>query len=324
MGLAADSPTLRDDSLFLVASITKPIVAAGVMLLVEQGQVSLDTRVEKLIPEFARNGVHQTTLRHLLTHTSGLPDQLPENAELRASRAPLSRFVAGACRVDLSFAPGKGVQYQSTGYALLGEVIERVSGRSCAAFLRDEVFAPLQMRDTELGAPQSWFAGTPPVIDRVPEIHVPPDQYLSTWGWNSEYWRRLGAPWGGVLSTTADIARFAWCWLNAGRGPRGSVWSPATIAASSRNQLHAFAELPEAERRTRGWGFGWRLSWPGHSACLGDLLSPEAYGHWGATGTVLWIDPTLDLFAVVLTTEPAACHNGVLTRLSNLIAAAVE
>src|SRR5258708_35439618 len=138
--LAADSPPVRDDAIFLIASITKPIVATGALLLAERGLVALDDRVEEYVPGFGREAKHAVTIRHLLTHTSGLPDMLPNNFELRAAHALLSEFVAGACASKLDFLPGRSVQYQSMGFAMLGEIIARGSGRTCAQCLDDEIF----------------------------------------------------------------------------------------------------------------------------------------------------------------------------------------
>ena len=95
------------------------------------------------IPEFGKNGKTAVRIRHLLTHTSGLPDMLPDNVELRKNHSPLSAFVEGTCEVELDFPAGRGVRYQSMGFAILGEIIQRVSGVSCADFVRREIFEPL-------------------------------------------------------------------------------------------------------------------------------------------------------------------------------------
>jgi CubicO group peptidase (beta-lactamase class C family) len=371
--LAADSPPLREDAIFLIASITKPIVATAVLMLVERGQLALGDRVCDVIPEFGGAGRYGITVRHLLTHTSGLPDMLPNNVELRAANAPLSAFVAGTCGVEPDFAPGRGVQYQSMGFALLGEIVFRVTGTPCRDFLRGEIFTPLNMNDTELGAPDSWFEGATPTAERIAEIRLVPKLQLgnehdpaSNWHWNSRYWRSLGAPWGGLLTTPADLARFARMLLNDGevesresrdesqneggkRLPEGGkrivahtthhsraptagwstthhspqrILSPAAVSAATRNQLDAMRDVPEVDRRCRPWGLGWRLNWPDHSANFGDLLGPRTYGHWGATGTVMWIDPDADLFAIILSTQPQEPDGRLLSRLSNCIAAA--
>jgi CubicO group peptidase (beta-lactamase class C family) len=322
--LSADSPPVRQDAIFLIASITKPIVAMGVLILAERGLLALDDRVEEYVPEFGREGKHAVTIRHLLTHTSGLPDMLPQNRELRAANAPLSAFVEGTCRSPVDFPPGRGVQYQSMGFAMLGEIILRVSRKTCAQFLRDEIFQPLEMHDTALGAPADWFEGADSKIGRIAHVRVPPDQEQeTTWNWNSPYWRQLGVPWGGLLTTPADLARFAQMLLQQGRWDNLQILSPAAVRAATRNQLEAMREVPADDRRCRPWGLGWRLNWAAHSANFGDFLGPNTYGHWGATGTVMWIDPDLDAFAILLTTQPQEPHGSFLSRATNAIVAAL-
>ena len=321
-----DSSPLRDDAIFLIASITKPIVCMGVLLLVERGQLSLLDRVVDFIPEFGRHGKYGTEIRHLLTHTSGLPDMLPDNVELRKMHSTLARFVERTCDVTPSFPPGRGVQYQSMGIAVLGELITRITGKSCAKFLKDEFFTPLEMFDTELGAPDQWYEGSSPIIDRVPEAVLMEDQVGGTdWTWNSPYWRQLGAPWGGLLTTSQDLARYAQFMLRHGATANGiQLISPATIAAATRNQLECMRDIPEFERRCRPWGLGWRLDWPSHSSNFGDLLGPRTYGHWGATGTMLWFDPDAGIFTLILTNKPQDHSGKLICRLSNSVTAAWE
>ncbi len=323
VGMGDQGVRIRDDAIFLIASITKPIVGLGVLRLVEQGRLCLDERVEAHIPEFSRIGKHAVTLRNLLTHTSGLPDMLPNNRELRVANSPLSAFVAGACEVPLDFPPGRGVQYQSMGFALLGELIARVTGKTCAQFLQDEFFGPLKMMDTALGAPNSWFEGKSPKVERMADVRIPEDQVLeTTWNWNSRYWRQLGVPWGGLLTTPADLGRLSQMLLQGGVLDGVRVLSPVTIAAATRNQLDGMREVPEEDRRCRPWGLGWRLNWPAHSANFGEFLSPRAYGHWGATGTSLWIDPERNAFGVFLTTQPQEPQGNYLARAANAMLSA--
>ncbi len=127
---------------------------------------------------------------------------------------------------------------------------------------------------------------------------------------------------GGLLTTPADLARFAQMMLNQGTFENTRLLSPASIRTATRNQLQAMRGVPEEDRRVKPWGLGWRLHWPVHSANFGDLLGPNTYGHWGATGTVMWIDPELDAFAILFTTQPQEPHGKALARLSNVIASA--
>ena len=146
-----DAPPLRADALFLVASITKPVTATAVMMLVERGVLSLHDRVADHMPDFARNGKQEVRILHVLTHTSGLPDMLPENLRLRREHQPLAAFVAGTCRVVPAFRAGTAVNYQSTGFAILAELVHQTSGRLLPEFLAQEVFTPLGMHGTSLG-----------------------------------------------------------------------------------------------------------------------------------------------------------------------------
>lgn len=317
--------TIREDAIFLVASLTKPFVAMAVMKLVEQGQLSLNERVRDLIPEMTDAPKRPMTVRHLLTHTSGLPDMLPNNRQLREQQAPFEKFLEGTLAITLDFPPGRGVQYQSMGFVLLSEIVFRVTGQRCPDFLRQEIFTPLGMSNTSLGAPEDWYEGSDPAIDRIAEVVVPAEQEgQAEWNWNSRYWRQFGAPWGGLLTTPRDLATFATMMLNGGTAGDVDLFAPATIQAATRNQLHTFRDVPEADRRARGWGFGWRMNWFAHVASCGDLLSPSAYGHWGATGTMLWIDPERQAAAVILSTQPFEQSGSHLARLSNAIVAAMK
>jgi CubicO group peptidase (beta-lactamase class C family) len=319
---------LVDKPIYLIASITKPVVAMAALHLVERGQLRLSDRVTDYLPAFGKQGKYSVEVRHLFTHTSGLPDMLPNNIELRKAQAPLSKFMSGICELPLAFPAGRSVQYQSTGLLVLSEIVRKITGRTMPETLRREIFQPLGMADSELGVPDAWHAasraGELPKIARIPELHVPAEQESATeWNWNSSYWRALGAPWGGMLTTADDLAKFSQMMLRGGKTEDGkSIFSPATITAATTNQLETMSGVPEDEYRCRPWGLGWRLNWPGNSASFGDLLSRDAYGHWGATGTLMWIDPARGTFAILFSTEPHDISGADLVRLSNALAGA--
>jgi len=315
---------LPEDAIFLIASLTKPIVGMAALLLVERGQLALNDRVADFVPDFSGADRKSMTIRHLLTHTSGLPDMLPNNRALREKQSPLSGFVSGACGVTLDFPPGRGVQYQSMGFALLGEIITKLSGMPYGEFLQREFFEPLGMRDTALSPSMEWLHD-PARAARMTMNRLPPEQVdQSSWGWNSDYWRTLGAPWGGLLTTVHDLGLYCRMMLNDGSLGTVRVLSPATVRAATTNQLESFHDVPEADRRTRPWGFGWRLNWLSHSTCFSDLLPADAFGHWGATGTLFWMDRRSQTSAVLLSTQPLDMGSSAeLTRLSNMIASAM-
>ncbi len=284
------------DAVFLLASISKPMTATAVMMLCDRGQVRTSDPVRKFIPEFHGGDREQITVRHLITHTSGLPDMLPENTELRKRHAPLADFVAGACRTPLLFKPGTEVRYQSMGILLAAEIVERVARVPLRDFLRDNVFRPLGMTRTSLGLGGRRIPDT--MQCQVPET--------SDWDWNSPYWRDLGAPWGGVHSTAPDVTRFLRYFLQ----PDSRVLKPATAAAMITNQNAGLNEP---------WGIGWMVK-PGR---VGKSCSPRTFGHYGSTGTVAWADPQTSVSCVLLTTKPAAqSRDGLLGPVSDLVSAA--
>jgi CubicO group peptidase (beta-lactamase class C family) len=307
---------LRDDALFLVASLTKPVTVAAAMLLVERGELTLEDRVTSFVPKFAGHGKEAVQVRHLMTHTSGLPDMVADNEKLRAGHKPFSAFVEAICAEKLLFPPGTKVSYQSMGTAMLAEIVHQVSGKALPEFLRREFFEPLGMADTSLG----W---QPAKKERIAAVRVPESSADKDWNWNTPYWLGFGAPWGGLVTSPADYARFCQLMLGGGRVGDVRVLSPATVRAMTTNQLAAMPQVPEEERRCRPWGLGWRLNWPAHSANFGDLLGPRTFGHWGSTGTVCWADPDADAFCVLFTTQPQEPEGRFLARACNAVAAAL-
>ncbi len=313
--LTPDSPPMPPDAIFLTASITKPVTVTAVMLLVERGQLLLDDPVCSIIPEFGANGKEQVSVRHQMTHTSGLPDMLPEDRTLRSQHAPLAEFVRQICALKLDFPSGTNIQYQSCGTAMLGAIVERLTGIPLPAFLQREIFGPLQMANTALGI-QSLPA------ERIAQVNIADDMKGKDWGWNMPYWHNFGAPWGGMLATVGDMGRFCQLFLNGGELDGVRILSPATVQAMTTDQTAAMPGLPDAVRIGQSWGLGWRrqptIGW----SYFGNLITPGAYGHGGATGTVVWMDPARELRCVLFTTQPAITSEDLLGRCSNLVAAA--
>lgn len=188
--LRPDSPSLRDDALFLVASISKPIAVGALMILVERGQIALDDRVRTYLPLFTGEGREDVSIRHLMTHTSGLPDMVANNEQFRRQHKPLAAFTESICREPLLFPPGTKLSYQSMGTALLAEILASVSGVPFRDFVAKEVFEPLKMFESSFGV----RAGT---AERIAEIRVSSEMEGKDWNWNSEYWRGFGIPGAG-------------------------------------------------------------------------------------------------------------------------------
>jgi CubicO group peptidase (beta-lactamase class C family) len=273
--------------------------------------------VTRYFPDFAAHHKDQTRVLHLFTHTSGLPDMLPNNLELRAQHAPLSQFLEHAVRDTVPLFPaGTSLSYQSMGTLLVAAIVEKVSGLSLPEFLRQELFAPLGMDSTSLGAGSL-------ARDRLVRVRLPAEQEGTNYHWNTAYWQELGAPWGGLFSTPEDFAALCQMMLDRGRASGRQLVSPRTIERMTSNRLDDQPDLPEAVRRSRPWGLGWRLNHPGMPDSWGDLLSDRTYGHVGATGTMVWIDPAAEAFFILFTTAPLEQSHWRLVRISNVVAASL-
>lgn len=317
LGPAADAAALGPDAVFLMASITKPVVYMTALMLVERGLLNLSDRVTRYFPEFAAHHKENTLVLHLFTHTSGLPDMLPDNLELRRQHAPLATFLDKAIRETVPlFPPGTQVSYQSMGTLVVAGIVEQLTGEKLPAILAREWFEPLGMQSTRLGS-----AGLD--HERIVRVEVPEyQQGGEDYDWNSRYWRELGSPWGGMFSSAEDFAVLCQMLLAGGTYGGRRYLSRATVERMTTNRLDDLPDLPEGVRRTQPWGLGWRLNHPGTDDSCGDLLSPRAFGHTGATGTMVWIDPEKDGFCVLLTNALRASAPGRLVQLSNVLAAA--
>jgi CubicO group peptidase (beta-lactamase class C family) len=278
------------------------------MLLVQDGILALDQQVAALVKGFGKKGKDRITVRHLFTHTSGLPDQLPNNAELRQRHAPIEEFVQEVFQVEPLFPAGTKISYQSMGILILAEIVQRLTGQRLRDFLRERLFAPLGMTSTTLGLPDSG-------MERTALVGSPDEPQYGTseadWGWNSPYWRDFGAPWGGLHSTASDLARFLAHMLGDLPGPL----TPAAREAMVRDQTSPMPGISPEDKLTYRWGLGWALG----LNQFGDLTSPDTFGHIGATGTVFWADPATHLACVLLTNQPGR-NDYLFPRFSNAVA----
>lgn len=313
-----DSQAVVDeDTIFLIASITKPIVCATVMKLIEDGVVCLDDLAQTYLPEFGTKGKERITLRHLLTHTSGLPDMLPDNQTLRKAHQPLSVFVEKMCALELLFEPGTQISYQSCGIAILSAIVEQVVGESMPDILRTWFFDPLGLQNSSLGRQDD-------LQDQISELVIPGSSDGGAggtdWDWNSDYWQKFGAPWGGMFTTAGELTVLCQTFLQGGTWLEKQILGRSTIDAMTRNQTQGMDTLPTSEKDRQRWGLGWRLSDAGTS---GDLISPRTFGHSGATGTVAWMDPMSGVSFVLLTNQ-ADGAKALRPRLSNVIAGSVR
>jgi CubicO group peptidase (beta-lactamase class C family) len=310
---AADSPKAGPETVYILASITKPVTVTALMLLVERGQVSLTDPVQKYLPEFQGPGREKVRVQDLLTHTSGLPDMLPENVKLRQAHAPLAAFVKGALTTPLLFEPRTAFTYSSMGTLLAATIVERVAQMPLAQFEQRELFEPLNMKHSSLGLGERPLTDTALVQG---DSFAQTEKELDRYGANSRYLRQLGHPWGGMHSTVDDLGIFLQMFLNGGVYDGKRILGRATVEAMLADQ---------SKQPGHPWGLGWGLRASSAWNAFGELSSDRTFGHSGASGTVAWADPQRELVCVILTTRPWRQDQGfLLRRIANVVQAAIE
>lgn len=278
---------VRVDTIFALASISKPITATAVMQLVEDGLLVLSDPLTRYIPEFAQAGKPTVTAWHLLTHSSGM-EEVGWWEALGMARAPAQAYLQAACRSVLHFVPGTRYEYNTLSFFLLAELVTRLSGVPFPEYLARRVLHPLGMVDTS-------FDPGPDNPRAAPVRSLDPDPHHAEQAIRTFF--LLGAPGGGLWSTAADLVAFGQAYLNGGRRGDFQLLAPATIELMTREHTMGLFELVEGQLRPAHYGLGW-----GKGSLSGHLPgSPRVFEHSGATGTLLWIDPDWDLVCVFLT-----------------------
>jgi CubicO group peptidase (beta-lactamase class C family) len=266
---------------FDIASLTKVVgTTAAVMALAEDGKIGLDAPVRRYVPQFRGSGKGDVTIRHLLTHTSGLP----AGDWLYGGAADPEQALRQVLRADLEAEPGKRVVYSDFGMIVLAEVVRRRAGEPVDRFLARRVWAPLGMESTMYLPPVGLQEWTVPTALRS-ERSYPLDGVVHD---GNAF--RLGGVAGhaGLFSTARDLSVYAQTLLNGGAYGTRRVWQARTVRAFATKQ-------PRAGTRALGWDT------PARGSSSGGYFSSQSYGHTGFTGTSLWIDPSRDIFVVLLT-----------------------
>ena len=275
-----------DSTLFDLASLTKVVATTtALMFLVERGAVRLEAPVRSYLPEFQAAGTADITVRHLLTHTSGLRATLPLYDEADAAAA-LRRVFA---ETPL-YRSGTRVVYSDLNAILLGEIVRRAAGEPLDRFAAREIFAPLELRQTLFRPP----VGLRRRIAPSGEWHG----HAIAGEVNDRNAARLGGVAGhaGLFATAADVARFAQWILREGALPDGRrLLRPETIRLFT-------TKTADFGRGTEARALGWQAVPTGETlSSAGRAFGPRSFGHTGWTGTSLWIDPDRGVFVVLLT-----------------------
>ncbi len=290
---------LRPDTIFWIASMTKPITGTAIMMLEDEGKLRVEDSVSKYLPEFAglrtpEGRPANLTLQQLMTHTSGLGEFTPQDA--KAART-LAELVPAYCRKPMLFEPGTKWKYCQSGINALGRIVEVVSGMSFDRFLEQRLLRPLGMKDTT-------FYPTARQLRRVaiPYRHEANGRFtpakvslLELQGGEASSRQRYPAANGGLYSTADDYGRFARMLLNGGQ-------------LDGRRYLSAGAIRKMTTIHTPGIkagftpGTAWGLTWcvVREAIDVSSVFHPGTYGHGGAYGTQAWIDPVQGVALILM------------------------
>ena len=303
---------MTTDTIFDLASLTKVVATTtSVMTLVEQGKIRMNDRVASYIPGFERYGKADITVRHLLTHVSGLrPD-----VDLAETWIGSDRAIALAIEEVPTSRPGERFVYSDINFFLLGDIVRRVSGLSLDRFARERIFDPLGMKDT-------MFNPSASLVSRIA-----PTESCTKYGWpcqgpdmtmlrgfvHDPTARRMGGVAGhaGLFSTAADLAIFSRMLLNGGVYDGTRILSPLAV------EKMTTGTTANLDANTRG--LGWDID-SSFSANRGELLPIGSFGHTGFTGTSVWIDPVTGLYVVFLSNRVHPDGKGDVTPLRARIA----
>jgi uncharacterized protein YbbC (DUF1343 family)/CubicO group peptidase (beta-lactamase class C family) len=307
--LHPDQVPMTADTVFDMASLTKPVASAtSAFVLIEAGKLRLSEKVATYWPEFAANGKGEVTVEHLLTHTSGLTadNSLADYKDGKA--AGLKRVAA----LPLEAEPGTRFKYSDVGFIVLGELVERISGKSLDEFARANVFEPLGMSDAGFCAGEKVRSRTAPTAQRdgkwlVGEVHDPRSAAMGGVAGHA-----------GLFATADDLARFARMLLRGGELDGKRVLSPLGV------RLMTTPVPVPGGRRSRGWDVDTSFSAP-----RGELFPRgEGFGHTGFTGTSIWIDPPSRTAVIVLTNRVHISERVQVTALrkevANIVAGALQ
>jgi CubicO group peptidase (beta-lactamase class C family) len=297
---------MKTDTIFQIMSMTKPVTCVAVMILAEEGRLSLTDAVEKHLPEFrgmwvADGGDGQKerklvrparaiTIRDLMTHTSGMQEMPPEGMGgvrfYYGMNRPLGEAVSIYSQIPLLFQPGTKWQYSNTGLATLGRIVEVVSDQPYEKFLEQRIFQPLGMKDSFLFPPADKQA-------RIAMVYAAQEGKLVAQG---DLIYRKGAkysmPEGGMYSTASDMAAFYQMMLNGGALNGNRVLSRASVEVMTANHT------ADVLKGGSAFGLGWSVV-QGPTGTL-TLRSKGSYGHGGAFGTLGWVDAPRQLVGVFM------------------------
>jgi CubicO group peptidase (beta-lactamase class C family) len=279
----SDSPKIEVNSIFDLASVTKVVATTTTsMILYDQGRLNLDWKVIDVVPAFQGKDKEKVTIRHLLTHTSGLPGWIRFYLDLTGKE----RIIQEICDTDLENKPGTTYEYSDLGMIMMQKIIETIAKKSLDQLVRDYITTPLNMKRTFYNPDSSLINQIVPT--EISEWH----QKLVHGFVHDENTYVMGGVSGhaGLFSTVQDLFVFCQMYLN-----RGLYNNRRILKAETINFFTTRQNIVEGSTRALGWDTRSEK----HSMA-GDYMSMRAFGHSGFTGTTVWIDPENQVFVVLL------------------------
>jgi CubicO group peptidase (beta-lactamase class C family) len=330
-GEARPGVPVAADTLFGLASVTKPITAAAVMTLVDDGLISLEEPIARFVPEFAATAPEGNpqweaarrliTVRQALAHLTGLPEDLPPGALRLRDLPDLATITDHLIGLPLQFEPGTALRYSNAGYALLGRVIERATGRDVWDYARERLLDPMGLKGI-VARPG------PAVTERVAHLTDASSPGTDHESYNSPYWRNLAMPWGGLFGTARDLATFAEAFTTGADLPL-SVRARELMTEDHAGGVSGGLASLKLVWTPAHWGLGWEVKGSKRRHWTGDYTSPLTFCHWGAAGTLLWSDPAAKVTAAIFANRTTYNQwpfqpEARWSRLSNAILASQE
>ncbi len=273
---------MATDSIFWIASMTKPITATAVMMMQEEGKLSVDDPVSKYLPEFTGDKA-AITIQQCLSHTSGLSDLKPEEVK---NITTLAELIPPVVAKPLLFPPGSKWQYCQTGINTAARIVEVVSGKSFPDFLQERLFDPLGMKDTSFYPTESQLPRIVPAYNRTAAGELEKVELFFLNGKSPSVKDRYPMANGGLFSTAPDYAKFAQMILNGGESGGKRYLKPESVKQMTTVQT---GDLVTGFTPGSAWGIGWNIVREPQG--VSAALSPGSFGHGGRNGTQAWIDP---------------------------------
>ncbi len=293
----AEERVMGPGTIFWIASMTKPVTGAAVMMMQEEGKLSVDDPVSKYLPEFAdlkdREGkAAAVTIAQLLTHTSGLSELSPEESGRIRTLAELASLAAAK---PVQFPPGSKWVYCQSSINSAGRIVEMVSGLTFPEFLEERLFGPLGMKDTGFYLSETQAPRLATSYRRTDGGELEAAEIFLLQGKSATDRERCPMPNGGLFSTAEDYGRFCRMILRDGELDGRRYLKPESVRQMTR--IHT-GDLQTGFTPGNGWGLGWCVVREPQGAS--EALSPGSFGHGGAYGTQAWIDPVKRRYYVLM------------------------